>query len=226
MIKFAPIQDIKPDKTLMKKGQLICLSFVGVLKQPLTIIPNIESNFCRNLFGMPYETFNGITPEGYVIAISNKPFPMVILSPTRIIIKAENKDSLIQYTQAIKEELKKMNTPISLASFGINNEYQWLGLEVNADEWLWNHFIGNNINTNNEYHMCNNINLRIGINENQFANIELAPRIGTRNGLFANINHHHNITLDEIPNTRLLSEYIDASNKIINSCIISKLIGN
>ena len=86
----------------MEKGQLICLSFVGVLKQPLPIIPNMESRFCRDLFGMPYDTFNGITPEGYVIAINGKPFPMVVVSPTKIIIKAESKDSLIKYTGAIK----------------------------------------------------------------------------------------------------------------------------
>ena len=80
----------------MEKGRLICLSFVGVLKQPLMVIPNMDGKFCRELFGMPYETFNGITPDGYAIALNNKPFPLVVISPTKIIIKAESKDILIK----------------------------------------------------------------------------------------------------------------------------------
>ena len=210
----------------MEKGRLICLSFVGVLKQPLMVIPNMDGKFCRELFGMPYETFNGITPDGYAIALNNKPFPLVVISPTKIIIKAESKDILIKYVEAVKEELFKMNIPISLSAFGINSEYQWLGLEENADTWLWNHFINSKINTGSEYHVCNKINLRIGINDTQYANLELAPRIGIRNGLFANINHHHNIVLDEIPNSDILNKYIEESDSAIYSNLITKIIEN
>ena len=210
----------------MEKGRLICLSFVGVLKQPLMVIPNMDGKFCRELFGMPYETFNGITPDGYAIALNNKPFPLVVISPTKIIIKAESKDILIKYVGAVKEELFKMNIPISLSAFGINSEYQWLGLEENADTWLWNHFINSKINTGSEYHGCNKINLRIGINDTQYANLELAPRIGIRNGLFANINHHHNIVLDEIPNSDILNKYIEESDSAIYSNLITKIIEN
>ena len=210
----------------MEKGNLICLSFVAVLKQPLMVIPNMDGKFCRELFGMPYETFNGITPDGYVIAINNKPFPLIVISPTKIIFKAENKDILLKYVEAVKGELQKMNIPISLSAFGINSEYQWLGLDANADIWMWNHFIDKKINTGNEYHVCNKMNLRVGINENQFANIELAPRVGIRNGLFANVNHHHNIVLDELPTTDVLNKYIEESNITINSNVIAKIIEN
>lgn len=210
----------------MEKGHLICLSFVAVLKQPLMVIPNMDGKFCRELFGMPYETFNGITPDGYVIAINNKPFPLIVISPTKIIFKAETKEILLKYVEAVKGELHKMNIPISLSAFGINSEYQWLGLDANADTWMWNHFIDKKINTGNEYHVCNKMNLRVGINENQFANIELAPRMGIRNGLFANVNHHHNIVLDELPNTDVLNKYIEESNITINSNVIAKIIEN
>jgi len=191
----------------------------------------MDGKFCRELFGMPYETFNGITPEGYTITINNKPFPLIVISPTKIIFKAENKESLLKYVEAIKSELQRIskedfNIPVSLAAFGINSEYQWLGLDENADTWIWNHFIDKKIRTGNEYHVCNKINLRIGINDNQFANIELAPRIGIRNGLFANINHHHNIALDELPNADILDKYIEDSDIVINSNVISKIIEN
>lgn len=210
----------------MEKGHLICLSFVGVLRQPLNVIPNMDSKFCRDLFGMPYETFNGLTPEGYVIAINNKPFPMVVISPTKIIVKADNRDSLIKYVEAVKLELKRTQVPISLTAFGINSECQWLGLDVNADTWLWNHFINKDINIGNEYHVCNKINMRIGINDCQYVNIELEPRQGNRNGLFANINHHHNIMLDEMPNMEMLNKYIKESEDIVNSNIIAKIVEN
>lgn len=210
----------------MDKGKQVCISFVGVFKQPLMVIPDMDGKFCRELFEMPYETFNGNTPEGYVIAINNKPFPMVIISPTKIIIKAENRDSLIKYVVAIKSELKRMNVPISLVAFGINSEYQWLGLDANADTWMWNHFINKDIITGKEYNVCNKVNLRIGINDNQFANIEIMPRVGIRNGLFANINHHHNIVLDELPNAESLKIIIDESNSTITTNVIDKIIDN
>lgn len=210
----------------MEKGHLICQSFVGVFKQPLMVIPNMDGKFCRELFGMPYDTFNGITPEGYVIAINNKPFPMVVINPTKIIIKAENKDILIKYVEAVKNELKNMEVPLSLAAFGINSEFQWLGLDANAETWLWNHFIDKDINTGNEYHMCNKINMRIGINDNQFANVEVMPRMGIRNGLFANINHHHNEVLDDIPDASDLDRYICESDSTIYANIIEKIIEN
>ena len=210
----------------MEKGHLICLSFVGVLKQPLTVIPNIDNKFSRDLFSIPYETFNGLTPEGYTIALNNKAFPMVVINPTKIIVKADNKDSLIKYVEAIKGELARINVPVSLPAFGINSEYQWLGLDDNADTWLWNHFINKGITTGNEYHVCNKLNLRIGINDHQLVNIELEPRMGNRNGVFANINHHHNIILDELPNSELLNKYIEESDATINSEIIAKIIEN
>lgn len=205
---------------------LISLSFVGVLKQPLTVIPNLEGRFCRELFGMPYETFNGITPEGFTIAINNKPFPIVIISPTKIIVKANKKELLIKYVEAIKGELIKLKVPVSFTAFGINSEYQWLELDDNADSWLWNHFINKEIKTGYEYHVCNKINLRIGINDLQLVNLELEPRMGIRNGLFANINHHHNIVLEEMPTSELLNKFIEESGATINSDIITKLIEN
>lgn len=112
----------------MEKGHLICLSFVAVLKRPLMVIPNMDGKFCRELFGMPYETFNGITPDGYVIAINNKPFPLIVISPTKIIFKAENKDVLLKYVEAVKGELQKW---IYLLV------YLLLVLIVNINGWGW-----------------------------------------------------------------------------------------
>ncbi len=211
---------------IKEKGSRICLSFVGVFRQPLAVIPNMEGRFCRELFGSPYETFNGITPDGYVIAINNKPFPMVVIGPTKIIIKAKDKESLLKYVEEVKVELKKKGVLLGLSAFGINSEYQWLGLDENADTWLWNHFIDKSINRGEEYGVCDKLNLRIGIKEDQFANIELAPRVGIRNGLFANINHHHNIVLDDMPDVKLLSLYVDESEKTICTNVIKRIIEN
>ena len=190
------------------------------------VIQNLDNKFCRDLFGQPYETFNGTTPDGYVIAINNKPFPMVVINPNKIIVKAENKELLVKYMAALKEELIKMGVSISFSAFGVNSEYQWIGLDSNAETWLWSHYIDKRIDSGDGKQMCSKLNLRIVLNENQLVNVELSPRVGIRNGLYANINHHHNVSLDEIPDTKKLLEYIDKSEECINSDVIAKIIEN
>lgn len=216
---------MKPKK-IMDKRHLICQSFVGVLKQQLMVIQSMDNKFCRDLFGQPYDTYNGTTPDGYVIAINNKPFPMVVISPNKIIVKARNKETLIKYVCALKEELSKMHVPISFSAFGINSEYQWTGLDSNVESWLWNHYINKSIDSRKEIQLCTQLNFRIGLNDNQFVNVELAPRMGIRNGLYANINHHHNMVLEEIPDSAKLAEYIDKSDEIIISDVIANIIEN
>lgn len=210
----------------MERGQLICLSFVGVLKQPLMVIQNLDNKFCRDLFGQPYETFNGTTPDGYVIAINNKPFPMVVINPNKIIVKAENKELLIKYLEALKVELNTLGVPISFSAFGVNSEYQWIGLDSNAESWLWSHYINNRLDSGDGNQMCSKLNFRIVLNDNQLVNIELAPRVGIRNGLYANINHHHNMALDGIPDAEKLLKYIDNSDERIKTDVIAKIIEN
>lgn len=202
------------------------ISFVGVWERPLAVLPNFDNRFAKDLFGQPYETFNGLTPEGYVIAIENKPFPMFTLSPNRLVIKAKDSQSLQKYLDVIKPALDRMIPFTRFAAFGINSEYQWTDIDGSPETWLWNHFINPSIFNPSSVQMCNKLNLRIGINETQLANVEIEPRRGIRNGIFVNINHHHNQSLPGIPTGDEVKILIDNSLKVIEEFVVKTLIEN
>ena len=202
------------------------ISFVGVWEKPLTVLPNFENKFAKDLFGQPYDTFCGFTPEGFVVAIENKPFPMVVLGPTRLVVKAKDKESLLNYIEAIKPQIDSRVPGSRFSSFGINSEYQWTDMGEIPEVWLWNHFINPDLPCLSQVQMCSKLNLRIGINETQVANVEVEPRRGIRNGIFANINHHHNEILNGLPTREKAEILIEKSVEAIESNIVLKLIEN
>lgn len=202
------------------------VSFVGVMVKPLDVLPVMDNKFAKDLFELPYDTFNGITPEGYIIAIENKPFPMVIVNPEKLIIKAKDMDSLVVYLNKIKAEFDRMSVKFAFSSFGINSEYQWVNIGSSAETWLWDHFMKRTFVLDAPFHLCSKLNLRVGINDTQLVNLEIEPRRGVRDGIFANINHHHNQPLDVIPTGDYAISLISESMKIINDRIIKTLIEN
>ena len=202
------------------------ISFVGVWEKSLNVLPNLENRFAKDLFGQPYDTFCGFTPDGFVVAVENKPFPMIVLGPTRIIVKAKDKESLLNYMDAIKHEIDNRVPGIRFSSFGINSEYNWIDIGESPEVWLWNHFINPSLPCSSQVQMCSKLNLRIGINETQVANIEIEPRRGIRNGIFANINHHHNQLLEGIPTREEANILIERSIETIENNIVLTLIEN
>lgn len=191
------------------------------------MLPNVDNQFAKDLFGVPNnDILNGITPEGYVIAVSNKPFPMVMLNSAKLMIKAQDVRSLLNYMASLKEELNKMGLTISFSSFGVNSEYQWVEIDKNPESWLWEHFIKEAFRSENTFRVCNKLNLRIGINEEEVANVEIEPRRGVRDGIFANVNHHHNQALDAIPTGEEAVALIQKSIETIDSEILQKIIEN
>lgn len=174
---------------------------------------------------MPYETVNGLTPEGYTIAVNNKPYPMVIINPAKLIVKAQDIESLVCYVEAIKNELKRINPEfkMALSAFGINFEKEILGLGENAEVWMWDHFINGNIAPNSDFHLCGKLTLRIGLDDNQVANVDVEPRMGVDDGVFININHHHNQNSDSIPDALQLRSLIETSIEKVNSEVVDHL---
>lgn len=204
----------------------INLSYVAIWKQPMTMMPQMDGMFCRELFGLPYETVNGLTPDGYTIAVNNKPYPMVIINPEKLIVKAQDINSLISYVEAVKTEIGKKSIPnfdMSISAFGINFEKEILDLNENAEVWMWNRFIKESVTTVSDFHLCGKLTLRIGINENQVANIDIEPRMGVDNGIFININHHHNQSCDYIPGAEQLRNMVETSVATISSKVIDNL---
>lgn len=220
----SPIKDVV---VAMDKASF-SISFVGVWEKQLDVLPNFDNKFAKDLFGQPYDTFCGFTPEGFAVAVENKPFPMIIIGPTRLVVKAKDKENLLEYMGKIKPEIDKKVSCHRFSSYGINSEYQWtdIGEGESPEVWLWNHFLNPSLSCSSQVKMCSKLNLRIGLDENQVANIEIEPRRGIRNGIFANINHHHNEELDELPTGEYAENMINNSIKAIQDKIISKLIEN
>lgn len=202
------------------------ITFVGVWERPLSVLPNFENKFAKDLFGQPYDTFCGFTPDGFVVAIENKPFPMIMLGPTRLVVKAKDKESLLNYIEAIKPEIDSRVSGFRFSSFGINSEYQWTDIGESPEVWLWNHFINPSLSCSSQVQMCSKLNFRLGINETQVANVEIEPRRGIRNGIFANINHHHNQFLSGMPIGEEAKSLIESSIETIEERIIKRLIEN
>ena len=207
------------------KLNIISISFVGVYSKPQTRIPTLENKFCKDLFNQPYETFNGLSPDGFTVVINGKPFPLLVINPQKIIFKAKDKDNLSKYINAVKAELAKINFSTDYSAFGINWEIQWIDLPSSADMWLWNRFVGDNIKTDSRFQSCNAISMRYGVNDSEEFNISFEPRAGIRNGIFCSVNHHHVYSLENLPNDDELGEMIKNSEDLLFNKYIPLIIG-
>ena len=65
--------------------------------------------------------------------------------------------------------------------------------------------------------------LRIGLDDNQVANVDVEPRMGVDDGVFININHHHNQNSDSIPDALQLRSLIETSIEKVNSEVVDHL---
>lgn len=205
----------------MKKNRLT-ISFVGVYEKPMQFIPSFDNKFCRDLFGKPYETTNGLTPEGYAITITGKPSPLVLINPNKIVFKSGDDDTLALYVSKFIDKLPKTN----FMAYGINYEYECLELSESSDSWLWKHFFRNGIVTPNDFHICNHLKISLGVNDKETLNVEMEPRAGVEKGLFISCNHHHQEELSELPSKEVLSNIINKSTECINKVLFKNLIEN
>lgn len=195
----------------MKKDR-ISIAFVGVYDQIIPIIPQLNADFCKNIFGTPENTLIGVSQEGLVISTQNKPFPLVVIGQQRLVIKASKEDILKQYMRTIDEELSKYNLPIRFSAYGINYEYQFLDINMQAEDWMWRSFIGNNVLTTAKYQSCSKISFRFGINDAESLNISIEPRVGVRDGLFIDVNHHHDEKMNSLIDENFNPSYISSSH--------------
>ncbi|MCB1179026.1 MAG: hypothetical protein KDK36_15680 [Leptospiraceae bacterium] len=127
---------------------LITASFVGVWEKPFMNIPTLDRKFCLDLFGDPYLTTCGMTPEGFVIAkqFMNPPHPSVIINPNRIQITELSISRVCEIANSFLDILKKHNPSDMIhpfASIGINSEHEWIGLKDSTHVWMKNKFFKN-----------------------------------------------------------------------------------
>ena len=200
------------------------MSFVAVFAQAMPGVPALENKFCRELFGMPYDTFNGVTPEGYVIAVENKPMPSITITPQKIVFKAQKPEELATYVDALAKEFKSKGIPMDSSAFGINSEYQWIEMGSPSSEWMWNRFINSSMSIAS-MNQCNRVSFRFVMNECEVVNLEFMPRVGRNDGVFASVNHHHASEMKEFPSQEVLIQLFDSSEKILDEKFFSTLVG-
>lgn len=206
------------------KKERISVSFVAVFSQALPGVPALENKFCRELFGMPYDTFNGMTPEGYVIAVENKPMPSITITPQKIVFKAQKVEELANYVAALAKEFKSNGIPMDSAAFGINSEYQWIDMDSQSSEWIWNRFINPSMAIA-PMNQCNRVSFRFVMNENEVVNLEFMPRVGRNDGIFASVNHHHASEMKEFPSQDMLRKLFESSEEFLEEKFFSILVG-
>ena len=207
----------------MEKKRL-SVSFVGVFESQLSMIPQLDEEFCRKLFQAPYNTISGFSQEGFFIRLNNRPVPAIVINPQKIIVVAENRKLLYGYIKALNHQFLQIKCKEKINAFGLNYEYEWTNLEEDSNFWLWNHFIVPDIRIGNGYHACNKLMLKLGINDNEFVNLDIEPRTGMSKGIYVSINHHHNGSIEFLPEQQQLASLYESSLSLLEDDYFPNLI--
>ncbi len=206
------------------KKDCISLAFVAVFAKPLSVVPVPDSEFCKNLFGNPLDTYHGMGPEGYVIAVKNKPVPAVVIGPTKIMVKAHNVEDLAKYVKEFSELSAQKGVSMAYSAYGTNGEYQWLELPSSSTEWMWKRFVNPSMEISPTGSQCTKISFRFIESAEESVNIEVEPRNGVHDGLFVSVNHHHEHGGDALPCQEELTEMFRRSEELFDNKYFKKII--
>lgn len=197
----------------MKRNR-ITVSFVGVFKVPQTMIPQLDSNFCKNIFGIPESTIASITPAGFIIKHKVYSVPAIAITPQKIIVGAQNLEDLEKYIVALKEKLPEYD----FAAYGLNQELEWLNLPMSANRWMFQHFIQPKFVLNDkDKEFCGKLNLQYVISDKERLLLDFEPRNNVDNGLFLSVNHHNQYLISGFPNVDKLKELFARSEALLSS---------
>lgn len=202
---------------------LLTISYVAVFNNIAAQLPVFDNQFSRDLFNRPYDTFNGMTPDGYTVALNNAPAPIFVFNPQKLIFKATNQTELGKYVNLVKSKLSDMNFNTAYQAFGINCEYQLSDIGDNAVSWMWKKFIKAEIDNNSLSKECNSLSLSVEIENKERMNIVIEPRAGMPNAVFISVNHHHPRVFKELPTPEEIVNMCNHSMKRIEALVTDKL---
>lgn len=198
----------------------ISVAFVGVFAENLSFIPALDPNFCKNLFDEPSRTICGMTPEGYVITIDKRQMPLVVISQNKICIRAKDEETVVKLCQIMSTKISEIGLKTIYSAIGLNYEYQWLELNESAENWICKRFVKRDVFETIKLNSCQKLSLRTEISNDEFANLDIEPRVGTNDGVFVGINHHHNIRMERIPVYEELVKMYASSKKKIEKILL------
>lgn len=164
-------------------------TFVGILNNPFTSLPNFDESSLINLLELPYETQIAKDHNGIAIQARNR-YVGAILNKDRFVVTAESPEMLNRIITRVVRELKKTHLMIAISAYGLNYEIEYIKLPDVSTKWLWENFMSN-VAVNNTFHECNKVDFRLGIAANQYFNFSFEPRVNNPHAVFLNLNHHH-----------------------------------
>lgn len=164
-------------------------TFVGILSNPFTNLPNFDESILINFLELPYETQITKDNNGIVLQARNR-YIGAILNYDRFIVTAESPEMLSRIIARIVPELKKTRLMVAISAYGLNYEMEYIKLPDVSTKWLWENFMSS-VTVNNMFHECNKIDFRLGIAPNQYFNFSFEPRVNNPQAVFLNLNHHH-----------------------------------
>lgn len=189
----------------------LTISFVGVFRTPQAMIPQLSSEFCRNIFHNPELTMSGITPIGFVVKHKLQPVPMISISSDKFVIMAKTTDELFSYIESIKAQV-----PVyEFGSYGLNRDFEYLGVGQSAADWISSRFIKDRFRIGKNVNCSSRLNLMFDTGENEFLNIDVEPRVGIQDGLFLSVNHHNNCPMPGFPDRDRLRMLFNRSEQLI-----------
>lgn len=208
----------------MSKKRL-SVSFVGVFRNLISMLPVLDHEFCSQLFQQPQDTvISGLGPEGFFIRVANKSYPTIVINPQKIIFTAASNELLYSYIEAIKKKFQEIGLNMQYIAYGLNYEYEWVDLKVSSSQWLWKHFFNTNLSISDMPLTCNKVSLKTDINENEYIYTDIEPRAGIDNGIFAMVNHHKQLALETLPNKQELIQLYKESERLVEKKFLLNII--
>jgi len=214
--------------------KIVSYSFVGIWEKPLLNIPLLDNRFCKDLFDDPYNTNTGMSPEGFVINYQARtnPSPTVLIGNRRIMVLSNDLVQVLDIFEKVKSELNRVTNgsfPMKLRSYGLNTEYEFVGLEKSSSQWMSERFILKGLAIKEKHKKykirTTDINFQILLNDNQKLVILIQPRTNIPKGVFISINHHKDEVLETLPNreelNKLFKDSIDMLEKNIFELILN-----
>lgn len=208
----------------------ISYSIVGVWSKPIQNIPLLEKKFCLELFDDPYQTEHGLSEEGFIIALNDnkKPMPIVKINPLRIQFVHRTVDELIVSTEKVVQELKRLTSSkfdFNLKAIGINTEHEWTGLDIDAEDYLSQHYLQSKIGTNSGYLVkAKSLSFQIFSEDDGLYGIKLEPRANNKKGLFCSINDHRDLNIPEFPDNEMITSLFSDSLEKLESNVFKNII--
>lgn len=191
----------------------LSISFVGVFKTPQAMIPQLDTDFCKNVFHSPENTISGYTQSGFMIRMSSLQAPIINISTEKIIILARELSDLLDYVGALSKVLPEYE----YQSYGLNQEIEYTNINTqNSAVWMHDKFLQDRLKLGTKFNACARINLQFDITENEFLNLDIEPRANVTNGIFIAINHHNSYPMSGLPAKGSLKELFESSDSRIS----------